>query len=142
MSALAIRLGVFTLAMAALGCALLIPATLWGGAAGRGALLAAWVLSVIPGCLILAAHSLVQTPQQGVFLALGSTTVRLLFVAFGALVVINQGFLPEFQFAVWVVACYLGALAIETGLVLRNSQRLDDSAARMALMLLVNPGGR
>lgn len=142
MSAVGSKLAIFTLAMLAIGGALCYPAALWGGQVGQIALLAAWSLSVIPGWVLLAAHALVRSPRQGVFLALGSTTCRLLFVGFGSLVIFNQGWLPEQQFAVWVIVCYLAALAVETGLMLRSAPRLDESAAAMAFSLLVNPRGR
>ncbi len=136
------KLGTFALAMIALGAPLCVPAGLWGGGAGCLALLAAWLLSFVPGCLILAAHHWIRSPQQGVLLALSSTVVRLLFVASGALVIFTQHLLPEMQFAVWVLVCYFAALAVETGLVLRGSPQGDSSPAALAVSLLFNPESR
>lgn len=140
MSTVGGRLAVFTLAMLALGGALAYPAELWGGSQGRTALLAAWLLSVIPGWVLLALQSLIKTPQQGVFLALGSTTGRLLFVGFGTLVVLGQQIAPPDQLGVWVIACYLGALAIETGLMLQGARASASPAD--AFSLLFGSGGR
>ncbi len=115
------KLALFTLAMLALAGVLLYPAGLWGGLQSQWALAVAWALAVVPGWVVLAAHAMVKTPQQGVMLALGSTVGRMLFVGLGALLVIQMRQLPEFQFSVWIVACYLAALLIETGLVLQKS---------------------
>jgi hypothetical protein len=142
MSSIGLKLAQFTAVMAVFGGLLSVPAGYWGGGNGQIALLAAWLLSVVPGWLTLSAGWFVRSPQQGVLLALGATVVRLLFVAFGTLVILQQGAFPELQFAVWVVSCYLGALGVETGLVLRGAPPVDGSSAAMALSLLVNPGGR
>jgi hypothetical protein len=109
------------MAMIALGGALAFPAELWGGASGRSALLAAWLLVVVPGWGVLLGQGLVKSPLQGVAFALGSTVGRLLFVGLGFLAIVRRFPVPEFQFAVWVVACYLAALAVETLLVLRSA---------------------
>lgn len=141
MSSVGGRLAVFTLAMLAVGGALAYPAGLWGGAPGQWSLLAAWLLSAIPGWLILSLQGLIKSPQQGVFLALGSTTGRLLFVGFGTLAVLGQQVLPQQQFAVWVIVCYLAALGIETGLMLRGAKVAGGSPLE-SLSLLLAPGGR
>jgi hypothetical protein len=118
MSGIGVKLGLFTVAMIALGGLLMYPASIWGGEIGRMSLLAAWCLAVVPGWGVLASQGFARTPQMGVFVALGSTVGRLLFVGFGVLVILNLRVLPELQFAVWVVVCYLAALVAETALAL------------------------
>lgn len=118
MSALGSKLIVFTAAMLALLGALLYPAGLWGGTLSQAALGIAWSLAVIPGWLVLIAQRLVVTPQQKLYLTMAAMVGRLLFVGVGALFVITLRQLPELQFAVWVVVCYMAALLAETGLVL------------------------
>ena len=141
MRTLLASLGVFTAAMAALGGGLAYPAGLWGGDQGRMSLLAALILSTIPGWLTLLAHSLARTPQQKVLVGLASTTGRLLFVGAGALVLINMGQLPQQQIAVWLIVCYFAALFVETGLVLRGSKSAGESALS-GFAPLFNLGGR
>jgi hypothetical protein len=114
----------FAVAATAVGLWLLLlyPAYLAGGVDGLQGLTIAAVLCTVPGVLVsLMASFVSQTDQQAMLLIIGGSTVRMLFVLIGILMV--NALLPGlgfWGFTVWVIAFYLVLLSVETFLVYRQ----------------------
>ena len=99
------------------------PAWLLAGPLGLQGLSIAAVLCVVPGFVVLFISARGQTSANPASLVLLSTTMRLLVVLFGVLVV--QKVRPDlqfWQFLVWIIVFYLATLLLETFVVLKQTQ--------------------
>lgn len=111
------------LATTGLWTILLLPAWLlaeWNGILG---LTISAGLCVIPGWVVFFAGPRYVAPDsQALFLALGGTGLRMVFVLVGMLGV--RAVLPQLgfrEFTLWLLVFYLATLVIETWMVLRQS---------------------
>ena len=107
-----------------LACLLLSwPAWRLAGPDGLSGMTTAAVLCGVPGWLGFFLASRYRVGNSRVSQVLLGTTLRMLFVAFGTLVV--QQFRPSWrfrEFLVWVIVFYLGTLVAETTLLLKSSR--------------------
>ena len=114
----------FAVAGVALGLWLLLlyPAYSTGGIHSLQGLSIAAILCVVPGILVsLMASFSTRADQQAILIIIGGSTVRMLFVLVGILMVnIILPRLGLWDFKVWVIAFYLVLLAVETYLVYRQ----------------------
>lgn len=100
------------------------PAWLLGGTHGIQGLSIAAVLCVIPGFVVLCISSRSHVGANSANMVLLSTTMRLLVVLFGVLVV--QKIRPDlqfWQFLVWIIVFYLATLLLETFVVLKQTKQ-------------------
>ena len=101
---------------------LLYPAYLAGDVDSLQGLTIAAALCVVPGILVSLMASLVtRSDQQAILIVIGGSTVRMLFVLIGILMVnmVLPG-LRFWEFKAWVILFYLVLLAMETYLVYRQ----------------------
>lgn len=108
-------------AVVALWLVLAGPAWWLAGRSGIEGLSYSAVLCLVPGWLVFFLSSRYRVADTQVQVILIATTVRLLFVAAGTLVVLQVR--PELrlrEFLVWIIVFYLATLVAETALLLKS----------------------
>ncbi len=108
-------------AVVALWLVLAGPAWWLAGRSGIEGLSYSAVLCLVPGWLVFFLSSRYRVADTRVQVILIATTVRLLFVAAGTLVVLQVR--PELrlrEFLVWIIVFYLATLVAETALLLKS----------------------
>jgi hypothetical protein len=98
------------------------PAWRLGGQPGIEGLTFAALLCLVPGWLVFFVSSRYRVGSAQAIAVLMGTTLRLMFVLFGAFILTsvrkNLGFR---EFLVWLIVFYLATLTIETWLVLKRT---------------------
>lgn len=117
-----VRGGVLTAVTAALWALLAGPAWLLAGIDGIEGLTYAALLCLAPGWVVFLLIALYGTAgTQAAMVALGGTTLRLVFVLVGMLVVLSaRPHLGFREFIVWLIVFYMATLLTETLLVVRK----------------------
>ena len=99
------------------------PAYRLAGTDGLLGLSIAAILCLIPGLIVFLMVPMMQVANAGVLAALGSTTVRLFFVAVGTIV--TRDLRPDLKFRefhLWVLIFYLATLLFETLLLVKFTE--------------------
>jgi hypothetical protein len=113
------RLVLFAVGMLLLGFVLLPVAYAVGSVGGLEGVAYSLVLCLIPGLLTIWGAEFLRHPDLSAYVVLLGTSVRLVFVLAGVFVVsAARPLLGFWQFTVWLIPCYLVALALETAVVL------------------------
>ena len=112
------RQAVFTLGMLTLGCVEMAIGPIFG----RHGIEAIWysvILCLVPGWLTIFAGELLRFRNISAYIVLVGTGLRVLFVLIGwcAISAVRRDLGFE-EFAIWLIAGYLVALALETWMVL------------------------
>ena len=95
----------------------------WPGVEGLGYSL---LLCLVPGLLTLWLAELLRHSDLSAYVVLAGGGLRMFFVLAGMFVV--SSLRPDLgfrEFTVWLLVCYLAALAVETAVILTPAQRGD-----------------
>ena len=118
MQSLLFRQAVFTLGVAGF-CGLELLIAFLCGMRGNELVVGSILLCLVPGWMTIYAGDLLKLRDLSAYVVLIGTGLRMMFVLIGFIAVAM--FRPDLdlrEFAVWVVASYLVALALETWMVL------------------------
>ncbi len=116
------RAGWLTTAVATLWLILAAPAYVIAGRGGLEGMSLAALLCLVPGWLVFYLGSRYRVAKMQVLIVLFGSTVRLLFVLAGVLIV--RSVRPQLgvrEFLIWIIVFYLATLLIETLHVVRQS---------------------
>lgn len=108
--------GTYAVAASVVLLALAAPVTAWSGEAGP---VLAWLLTFVPGAIVMALATSFQDSRRAVSFVILSTILRMGVAAGGGFVVLRLlPALPRNPFLFWLATMYVLALAMEVYLIL------------------------